>query len=476
VKKSPTFVFDQQFLDLINTYIRDDRQPDIPITRQQSPDELRHKIDLSLPDKGSGDKDLYSLIAAYLDNSVRTAHPQYFNQLWAGFTVPGFLGEVFTSLTNTSMYTYEMAPLATLMEMELIKKMGAFAGFRNPEGQMVTGGSNGNLMAMMIARNKALPSAKKSGLCGLPPLSAYVSDQSHYSFDKAANVLGLGRAGLIKVPSDEKGRMIPRKLEDLIRKEAAAGRRPFFVGATAGTTVKGAFDPLPEIADIAEEHNLWFHVDGSLGGSLLLSPKHRELCRGTERADSLIWNAHKMMGLPLICSMFLVRESGYLRSTFSSRGTDYIFHDNELANHDLGPNSLQCGREVDSFKLWLAWKYFGSQGYADRMDRFMALAAHAESIVHETPELELLAPRSSINVCFRYLPSGHDGTGLDLNDFNLKLRARMIEEGKSFVNYGWLGKTAAIRLVVLNHEARREDVDRFFANVIETGRQLIREM
>lgn len=460
---------DERLIRKINAYLEKNRDPSTPVTNLLDPEELRSRLDLTLPEGGCSLDDLYRVIDEYLEHAVRTGHPQYFNQLWSGFTLPGFLGEVITGLTNTSMYTYEVAPVATLMEMELVQRMGRLAGFEDPEGLFLTGGSNGNLQAMMIARNRALPEVKHAGFTRDARLAAFVSEEAHYSFEKAANILGLGMERVIKVKTDEAGRMLPEDLEQKIEDSRAAGLRPFFVGATAGTTVKGAFDPCERIVPLARRHGLWFHVDGSLGGTALLSPRHRHLLDGLEQADSFVWNAHKLMGLPLICSVFLVREKGRLLASNSVDGADYIFHDDGHGASDLGPLSLQCGRRPDALKLWLSWKYYGDTGYAERVDRFFDLAAYAEEIVRDTEELELMAPRSSVTVCFRYRTPGIE----DLNAFNLRLRRELARSGRSLVNYGFLGEDMAIRLVIANHELTREDVELFFRNVLSAAESLL---
>jgi glutamate/tyrosine decarboxylase-like PLP-dependent enzyme len=262
--------------------------------------------------------------------------------------------------------------------------------------------------------------------------------------------------------------MIPEELSMAIEESFLKGKRPFFVGATAGTTVKGAFDPIEEMAQIAKHHDLWFHVDGALGGPVIFSSRHRDLLEGLNKADSFVLNAHKLMGLPLICSILLIREKGNLLNTNSVTGTDYLFHDEAFGSHDLGPMSLQCGRRVDALKLWLSLKFYGEKGYADRMDRFFELAALAEDIVNRTPFLELMAPRSSVNVCFRYLPDNSE----DIDEFNLRLREELARSGKALVNYARLGKDVAIRLVISNHELARDDISLFFDNLIRTAESL----
>jgi glutamate/tyrosine decarboxylase-like PLP-dependent enzyme len=461
-------ILDQRVIDLVNSYIISNADPETKVAHHLPPENLRSQLDLTLPELGCSLDELYGAIDQYLAFSVRTGHRQFFNQLWSGFTLPGLLGDLIASLANTSMYTYEVAPVATLMEKELIKKLGGICGFENPEGLFLTGGSNANLQAMMIARNRALPHVKSEGYRNSNKLIAFVSEEAHYSFEKSANVLGLGTANLHKIKTDSAGQMIPDDLVKAIGKSLETGKQPFFVGATAGTTVKGAFDPIKDIAHIAIQNNLWFHVDGALGGSVILSPRHRKLLEGLEKAESFALNAHKLMGLPLICSILLVKEAGHLLKTNSVTGTDYIFHDEAYGKYDLGPMSLQCGRRVDALKLWLSWKYYGDRGYAERIDRFFELAAFAEDIVSQTSSLQLMAPRSSVNVCFRYIPE----TSEDINEFNIRLREKMARKGKALVNYARVGEDVGIRLVIANHELTRKDVSLFFDNLIQTAQTL----
>ena len=461
-------ILPKKVLDIINDYLNKIADPNTPATHFLSPEELRTKFDFSLIEDGCTLDELFQIINKYLEFSVHTGHRQFFNQLWSGFTMPGFLGDIFTSLTNTSMYTYEVAPVASLLEKELVCKMGNLAGFKDPEGLLVTGGSNGNLTAMMIARNKVLPDMKHLGFVRHSKLAAFVSEEAHYSFEKAANVLGIGSSNIIKVQTDSTGCMRLGELEREIEQSIGKNQLPFFVAATAGTTVKGAFDSCNGIARLAEKYQMWFHVDGSFGGSVLLSSRYRGLLEGLDKADSFIWNAHKLMGLPLICSLFLVKKKNQLIKTVSVKGTDYIFHEEAYGDNDLGHISLQCGRKVDALKLWLSWKYYGAKGYENRIDRFFDLAAYAEEKVKNTDSLELMSPRSSVNICFRYVPDSF----MDSNAFNLKLRDKLARSGKSLVNFARIGKDVAIRLVIANHEHTREDIDVFFNNLINTAQSI----
>ena len=455
--------------ELIEQKISPDPQhADKPVIRYLEPDALKEEIDLSLPAEGVSGEALIEDIQNYLHYSVDTANRQFVNQLYGGFNFPAFIGEMITALTNTSMYTYEVAPVATLIEMALIRKLNGLVGFYEGDGTFLTGGSNANLIAMFSARNKACPEIKTRGACGCTKLTAFVSAQCHYSFDTAANLLGIGSDQVYKIPADPNGCMQVEALDAAIQRSVQAGETPFFIGATAGTTLAGAYDPIEEIVAVAEKHKIWVHVDGAFGGPVLLSPKHRKLLNGLERADSFTMDPHKLMNIPLMCSVLLVKEKGRLMRNLTDLDTKYLYHDNDTECHDLGKSSVQCGRRVDALKLWLAWRYFGDDGYAQRVDKQMALAQYAKEKVEASPELELLVQPQSVAVCFRY----QNQNGSDINGFNLELRERLRKSGRSLINYGYWNGDLALRYVAANTDAETEDIDLLFDHITNIAKQL----
>ncbi len=454
--------------DIITEYLKNSDSDNASVIDYHSPKDLKKMLDIDIGDEGISYENLFLHLENYLKYSVKTRNKQFFNQLYAGTNLAGFLGEIFSAISNTSMYTYEVAPVATLIEKELIRKMCGIAGFKNGSGIFVTGGSNANLIAVFSARNKIFPEGKTQGMRNAPKLTAFVSDQAHYSFGTAANLLGIGSDALIKVKSDETGKMIPEELAKQIVISEGKGEKPFFIGATAATTLLGAFDPIDEISEIAEKYNCWLHVDGSFGGSVILSKKYKRFFKGIEKADSFIWNPHKLMNVPLVTSVILINEKNILRENLTKLSTDYIFHENEDENCDLGEISIQCGRKVDALKLWSAWKFYGNKGYEKRIENLFDIAAYFEQKVNEYPELELTAERQSLTVCFRYNP----GNVSDLNNLNLKIRENLRKSGKSLVNYGYIGNDVTIRFVVSNAEVRKSDIDIFFEHYFEIVNQI----
>ncbi len=432
-----------------------------PVCRPVPPDELRERLDLSLPRDGRPLADLVSDMEQVLAWSVRTGHPRFLNQLFGGYDPAAILGEWITALVNTSMYTYEAAPVATLMEMELIGRMNRLVGFPRGEGIFAPGGSSSNLMAVLAARHRAFPHVKKEGhRVGERPV-LFLSTEAHYSVQRAASILGLGTDAAVEVPCDAEGRMLPDALDLALDEATRRGDTPFFVAATAGTTVAGAFDPVDALADVTERHGVWLHVDASLGGTVLFSERHRALMRGVERADSVTWNPHKMMGVPLACSATLMREPGTLRAA-NGLNADYLFHGQSDACHDLGDLSLQCGRRVDAIKLWFSWQAHGDDGYARRVDGFFRSAAAFRDAVVAREGFELAREPQSVNVCFRYVPTrlrelrGEERTRA-VDACTTEVRERLTAAGRFMVNYATLDGSPAYRMVLVNAGTTEED-------------------
>jgi glutamate/tyrosine decarboxylase-like PLP-dependent enzyme len=442
-----------------------------PVSPALAMEELEAVVDLDLTPNGSNVNEVLKGIDQFLQYSVRTSHPHFMQPLWGGISATGLAGDLLASAMTTSMYTYELAPIATLIEKRVIREMCHLAGFEDGEGIFTTGGSNGNTLGLLCARDRRFPESQRRGMIGRWPV-AFVSEEAHYSAYMSANLLGLGSDNLKRIACDERGRMQPEQLKAAIRDAYAEGREPFCIIATAGTTVRGSFDDISEIAPIATQNGLWLHVDAAWGGGALLSPRHRHLLKGLELADSLSWDPHKMMGMPISCSTFMTRECGILASV-CAHGDEahYLFHE-EARDRDLGRMSLQCGRRIDALKLWLAWRALGHEGWARRVDRFLELAEYLEQLVLEHPRLQLMSPRVFANVCLRYVPPGSVGE-VDLNELNRTLRARLLQSGRFMISQSMIGDALVLRPVVANPGTDPETLQLLTQTIGRIGDELV---
>ncbi|KAH3703198.1 hypothetical protein DPMN_078229 [Dreissena polymorpha] len=344
---------------IIAKYLKSERDDTTKVLDFHHPHQLREMMDhcLYVDDQPHDLEQLLSDCNETLKYCVKTAHPRFMNQISTGIDIVGMAGEWVTAAANTNMFTYEIAPVFTLMEEIVQQRMKQLIGWPEGDAIFAPGGAISNLYAVLVARHVINPDIKHDGMYGVNKLAIFTSVQSHFSIKKAAVLLGIGLNNVYSIDTDSRGRMDALKLEEAIQRAMAAGVRPLLVNATCGTTVLGAYDPLNPIADICEKYGVWMHVDGAWGGSVLFSDKYRHLLEGIHRADSMTWNPHKMMGVPLQCSAIFVKKKGVLESVNGLRA-DYLYQSDKMydTSYDTGDKAIQCGRHNDIFKLWLMWR------------------------------------------------------------------------------------------------------------------------
>ena len=435
------------------------RQANPLVRPNHSPQELREHVDLSLPETGISQSELLKLSEQLQNLSVNTSSPLFMNQLYGNIHEVGLVGDLLTGILNTSMATYEIAPLLTLIEQEVVQSMGRIVGYDDCEGLLTPGGSLSNMQAMLMAKDRRYPEARTEGAGVLPPLRIFVSDQAHYSFVKFAQLLGLGRKAIVEVASTHKGSMDPEALKAKLAEVKAAGEVPLMIAATAGTTVSGVYDDLVALGHIAQAEKLWYHVDGSYGGSLLMHPETRGLLKGIEMADSVAWNPHKMLGVPFHCPVLMTRHKGALAHSLSTAAS-YLFHegdDNYEDDFNTGQKSLHCGRRPEVVKFWLSWKHLGRQGLGQRIHKMVSAARDFAERVENTPHYELLCRPEAPIVCFQYRPEGaEDWSQERLNQFNQALRDRIFAEGQIVLNYAHISDLTVLRCVISSPEFTAE--------------------
>ncbi|MFT5291752.1 MAG: sulfinoalanine decarboxylase [Planctomycetota bacterium] len=437
---------------LLERQAQEAREPVVP---PRDPETLRDMLDLELPDQGQDLESVGRRLGDLVRHTPTTASGGFFNQLFGGREPAALLGETVASALNNSMYTYKVAGPQVLVELELIHEMGLRLGFEDADGVFTPGGSLSNLTGMLVARDRVRPHLRTEGFSG-PRLRVYTSEGSHYSVAKAVSLLGIGLDNLVQVAADRRGRMKAAALEEAICSDLAAGHEPMMVNATAGTTVLGAFDPLDELADICEKHGLWLHVDGSFGGSAVLDPDQADLMSGCDRADSVAWDAHKLMGAQISCSVVLLRERGLLAGSLDHNAS-YLFqsHDGEL---NPGTRSIQCGRRNDALKLWTLWQSLGNEGLAQRLAGFRKMALDAAQIVHEADDLELVREPEFLNVCFTVY-------GVSAEE----LCAELTKRGLAMVGYAMVDGQAVVRLPLVNSQATEDDLRLLFKSLREVA-------
>ncbi|KAI7778462.1 hypothetical protein LA080_002066 [Diaporthe eres] len=351
-------------------------QPSV-LVDPQLPKVLVGKMAFSLPgNQGKGHHGLLETIQNLLKYSVNTWDQGFLDKLYASTNAVGVVSELVLSVLNTNLHVYNDSPALTAIERQTSKSLANLFGFNGPRAGGVTcqGGSSSNLTSIVTARNTLFPDTKLNGN-GTHNLVVFTSQHGHYSVEKAVTTLGLGKAAVILVPVDEAGCLVPSALREAVIPAKGDGKTPFYVNATAGTTVLGSFDPFRAISEVCNEFNLWLHVDGSWGGSVVFSAAQRHKLDGVELADSIMVNPHKMLNVPVTCSFLLVNDLSILKKA-NSLAAGYLFHEDgngeageETKEYwDLADLTLQCGRRGDALKLALACVYYGASGFTPGSD------------------------------------------------------------------------------------------------------------
>lgn len=422
-----------------------------PVLKPVEPSRLHDLLDIDLNDEPVDQSRFDKALSDLVLNTPRTSTNMFFNQLFGGRQGKAVVGELLSVMLNSSMYTYKVGGPMIAIEKEILDKIAEKIGYAEDYGGTIApGGSMTNMMAMIMARDKMVPDVRFKGLSST--MTLYTSKESHYSIPKNASFIGIGRDQIRFIPTDDKGQMDSKALKMAVESDLSAGHQPFFVNATAGTTVLGVFDPLEQIAEICESYGIWMHVDGALGGSVLFSSKYRHLIKGIERSDSFSLNAHKTLGVPLACSMIWAKNKQDLYESFSNEAS-YLY---QTANDDLNPGkiSLQCGRRNDALKFWCLWKSIGTKGLENAVDHQYELAQFARNYVRQHADYELYNHDESISICFNY-------KGIPAEE----ICNRLYEEGEIMVGFGRFREDVFIRLVTVNFGLEKANILQFFKHM-----------
>jgi L-2,4-diaminobutyrate decarboxylase len=424
--------------------------------------------------------DFARLVTIMLERGLNLHDPRYIgHQVPAPVPLAGLFDAV-GSVTNQVMAIYEMGPWSTAVEQAMIRELGAAIGWAPDtfSGTVTHGGSLANLTALLTARNVALGDAWEHGLAGnggKPVLLAHAD--AHYSVARAAGILGLGSRQIVQVGLDDRGRMDPQRLDRELTLLRAQNRPIVAVVACACATPTGAFDPLEDIADVCRRHEVWLHVDAAHGGAAVLSDRHRHLLAGLERADSVVWDAHKMLFVPGLCAFVFYRDKDNRFEAFR-QDAPYLFDPAApgLAEHDSGMKTVECTKRAAAFGLWGVWSLFGRQLFADMVDVTFALGrSFYERLSEEEDFVPLHEPQCNI-VAFRHIPPElHDASGERMGAFQLELRRRLIESGEFYIVPTKHEGVGALRVTIINPLTTPAHLDRLMDALRHQGRELLQD-
>ncbi len=463
-----------------------------------------------LPEEGCSYQDLVQETRAKIfPNTMAIGSRRYFGMMNPAPLPIAVLADALCSAMNQNAASWRHAPAGTAVEKRVIRWLCDLFGLPETSfGTLIDGGSLANITGLKLAINRAL-GRHLSQLDDLSPpgpeiakLTFYVSDQGHYSFIKAVDLLGLGRGQLRRIPTDDIYRIDLAALERSIEDDLAAGLKPCCVIGIAGTTNTGSIDKLAELARIARKHACWYHVDAAYGGAVILSDRYKPMLQGIEEADSITVDPHKWFYMPFSAGGILVREGDFLRQSFLVHPEYYMEKvkagdDGEAEEFDEfgrrivpDPRGFHMGDKVNFFqygvagsrrfnalKVWMSLKLAGRKQIGEWVDNDIYLARLLAALLRRESDFALLGP-NTLGVCnFRWEPRNPDGSvrfdDETTDGLNRQLQEQVEREGDAWFSYTDLRGRTALRVNVENRRMRRENIERLVRVIRRTADRIL---
>lgn len=420
-----------------------------------------------LPDKGRSIEELFQEFSDIIvPNSTEVNHPRFLPYVLPSPNGISVFAEALAAALNQNCNLWTLSPAANAVEQRVISWFYELFSFPKESGGIITsGGSMANLTALTVARDKYLgKNARKEGLQGRKsPLVLYTSEEAHNSIDKAAAILGIGINHVRHIPCDKNFQIRTDLLKNTIIEDRRDGFSPFCVVGSAGTVTTGSIDPINDLADLCEEENLWFHIDGAYGALTVLSDRFRNKLLPIGRADSLSLDPHKFIFNPLEAGCVIVRNAEDLKSSYSFVPSYLsMVSDSDFLNYaEYGP---QLSRSFKAFKVWWSLRAYGKKLYAKTIDQLFDLASYMGDLVQAEPELELMAPVNFNAVCVRYR---------DLDDLsNEKILEQIVSSGFAFLGRAMVKGRFCLRACFMNLRTTRKDAEIIINEIKRLGKKM----
>jgi L-2,4-diaminobutyrate decarboxylase len=400
------------------------------------------------------------IIDLYFRTSIKVGSTGYMARQFSSVFPVAAVFDMITAISPQPASFYEAGQLANVADKIIAEEFARRIGWDPDTCDMITtsGGSLANLTAVLAARNDRLYASWKTGVTrrnGTPAIA--VSDDIHYSVCRVSGIIGIGQDNIIRLPLNDRRQICVRRAVPILKEALAEGKDIFCLVISAGTTPVGAIDPLEELADFAEEHGIWLHVDAAHCGAFLLSERLRPRLRGIERADSFCIDAHKTLFVPALCTLLFYRDRSKARGAFSQEAS-YVFdhHENSMTRFESGAKNFECTKRPAILNLWLIWAMFGPQVIAQKLEYLVDLTWDAYSYLSSLPDFATVHEPEANILCFEYRPKGLDSA--QISDLQLALRDAIRDGGRFFISKVEIEGRNVLRIVMMNHEIEMDHI------------------
>jgi aromatic-L-amino-acid decarboxylase len=454
-------IFGHRLIDWIADYRT--RLADLPVMSRSTPGEVKAQLPASPPQDPEGFEDVFDdLERVILPGLSHWQHPQFFGYFPANACLASVLGDYLSTGLGVLGLSWQASPALSELEEVVADWMRQMVGLSSTwSGVIQDTASTSTLLALLCARERTSDhSLNRGGLQAEErPLIVYMSDQAHSSVEKAALLSGFGRDNVRQIAHDADHALRPDALEETIRRDLAADRRPCAIVATTGTTITTALDPLAALGAIARRHGVWLHVDAAMAGSAMILPECRWMWQGVEEADSVVLNAHKWLGAAFDCSLYYVKDAEHLVRVLSTNPS-YLQSSVDDRVKNLRDWGIPLGRRFRALKLWCLIRSEGVAGLQARLRRDLANAKWLAEQVRSAPNWRVLAPVHLQTVCVRHEPPTYRGEELDRHT-----RAwveRVNRSGDAYLTPALLDGRWMVRVSVGSETTEREHVEQLW--------------
>jgi aromatic-L-amino-acid/L-tryptophan decarboxylase len=443
---------------------------DRPVMPDVQPGELRPLFPAAPPEDP---EPIATILADYQrlvePNITHWQHPRFLAYFSSSASGPGIIGEMLTAVLNSNSMLWRSSPAGTELEEVVVDWMRQGLGLPGDfDGLLTDTASTSSMLALAAARQAAGFEASARGLAGrgeVPHLRVYASEEAHSSIEKACMTLGLGRAGLTRIFTNDRFELRIDALEEAIARDRSQGIRPIALVGTIGSTSTTSVDPIAEMAAVAKREGIWLHVDAAYAGAVALMPERRAPFKGWELADSIVTNPHKWFFTPVDVSLLLTRRMPVLRDAFSLVPEYLRTLDRTGPIRDYSEYTPTLGRKLRALKLWMNLRYFGLSGLRRRIERHLEMAQQFAGWVDADPEWERMAPVPFSTVCLRHVPVGLAATRDDpvvvehIDSLNIRLMEAVNATGKAFLSHTRLRGRFVMRVAIASLRTGDEDLD-----------------
>lgn len=440
-------------IKFIETFYEGEQHPGSGPVCTVAPDEILARLkNQDMPKEGRNVDDVVSeLMTDIYPYSLRSSHPRHFGFIPAPATKLSVLGDLMTSAYNVHASNWVNSSAASTVEENTIQWLAQQIGYDSKAGGLfVSGGSMANLTGLIAARDKMLNDEERH--LGV----MYLSNQTHHSVEKALSIIGFTKRQLRFIDTDEFFQINPNMLENTIKADIAQGLIPCCVIATAGTTNTGTVDPLNEIGDLCSKYHLWMHVDGAYGASFLLSTNQKHRLEGIHKADSVSWDAHKLLFQTYSCAMILVKDKHDLLNSFDAN-PEYLKDIDGDAVTNFGSLGIELTRPTRALKLWLSLQTIGTDEYSNRIDHGQLLAEHTQAMLSKSSHWEIISPAQFAIINFRYVDPSLTDEACDV--LNTYLAKQIVADEFAGIFTTELKGHTVLRMCSINPITNFEDID-----------------